>query len=200
MPAGFQRSRKAGSRLPDSVIYVGRPTIWGNPYPPGLFHFAVPMHIRHAAEIVIDALTPLTRTLTAVESVRCYAAYVKEYKNAFHLEKLRGRDLACWCKSGDPCHADVLLAIANAPTDLTLSITRADIVAATRRTDSVAYSPIYFAARRAGFTGVVVDDKQMDCDQGYYLLDDQGRKIQIAHALGIAQQPAQVTLTDIVYL
>lgn len=178
---------------------MGRPTIWGNPYPPGLFLFAVPAQLRYAVGLELDVDEPHRRTLTAAESVRCYAAYIKEYKKAFHLEKLRGRDLACWCKSGDPCHADVLLTIANAPTDLTLKIVAADIVAATRRTDSVAYSPIYYAARRSGFTGVFVDDKQMTCDQGYYLLDEQGRKIQIAHALGIAQQPAKVTLTDIGY-
>ncbi|HZL05925.1 MAG TPA: DUF4326 domain-containing protein, partial [Coriobacteriia bacterium] len=28
---------------------------------------------------------------------------------------LAGRDLACWCPLTDPCHADVLLEIANAP-------------------------------------------------------------------------------------
>ena len=28
---------------------------------------------------------------------------------------LRGKNLACWCKSGEPCHADVLLELANAP-------------------------------------------------------------------------------------
>lgn len=28
---------------------------------------------------------------------------------------LRGKNLACWCKADDPCHADVLLEIANAP-------------------------------------------------------------------------------------
>lgn len=27
--------------------------------------------------------------------------------------ELRGRNLACWCRPGDPCHADVLLEIAN---------------------------------------------------------------------------------------
>lgn len=27
---------------------------------------------------------------------------------------LRGKNLACWCKPGTPCHADVLLEIANA--------------------------------------------------------------------------------------
>jgi hypothetical protein len=26
---------------------------------------------------------------------------------------LAGKDLACWCTPGDPCHADVLLEIAN---------------------------------------------------------------------------------------
>jgi hypothetical protein len=25
------------------------------------------------------------------------------------LDPLRGRDLACWCPIGSPCHADVLL-------------------------------------------------------------------------------------------
>ena len=29
-------------------------------------------------------------------------------------EHLRGRDLACWCPLDEPCHADVLLAVANA--------------------------------------------------------------------------------------
>jgi hypothetical protein len=30
------------------------------------------------------------------------------------LDELRGRDLACWCPLDEPCHADVLLEIANA--------------------------------------------------------------------------------------
>jgi hypothetical protein len=27
--------------------------------------------------------------------------------------ELGGRDLACWCPPGEPCHADVLLEVAN---------------------------------------------------------------------------------------
>jgi hypothetical protein len=27
--------------------------------------------------------------------------------------ELAGFDLACWCRIGDPCHADVLLVLAN---------------------------------------------------------------------------------------
>lgn len=30
------------------------------------------------------------------------------------LPELRGKNLACWCKPGEPCHADVLLELANA--------------------------------------------------------------------------------------
>jgi hypothetical protein len=29
------------------------------------------------------------------------------------LHELRGHDLACWCPLDQPCHADVLLALAN---------------------------------------------------------------------------------------
>jgi hypothetical protein len=28
-------------------------------------------------------------------------------------EELAGRDLLCWCKPGEPCHADVLIEVAN---------------------------------------------------------------------------------------
>lgn len=31
------------------------------------------------------------------------------------LPSLRGKNLACWCKLGSPCHADVLLDLANRP-------------------------------------------------------------------------------------
>ncbi len=33
------------------------------------------------------------------------------------LPRLRGKNLACWCKPGTPCHADVLLDLANPATD-----------------------------------------------------------------------------------
>jgi len=32
-----------------------------------------------------------------------------------HLRELRGKNLACWCKAGTPCHADILLRLANVP-------------------------------------------------------------------------------------
>lgn len=35
------------------------------------------------------------------------------YYSKERLSVLRGKNLACWCKVGDPCHADVLLELAN---------------------------------------------------------------------------------------
>ena len=37
-------------------------------------------------------------------------------KTSGHLDifELRGKNLICWCKIGAPCHADVLLEVANA--------------------------------------------------------------------------------------
>ncbi len=32
MPARVQRRRKKGWRMPDNCVYVGRGTIWGNPF------------------------------------------------------------------------------------------------------------------------------------------------------------------------
>jgi Txe/YoeB family toxin of Txe-Axe toxin-antitoxin module len=29
------------------------------------------------------------------------------------LEPLKGKDLCCWCREGEPCHADLLLYFAN---------------------------------------------------------------------------------------
>jgi len=35
--------------------------------------------------------------------------------NVANLDQLRGKNLACWCPLDQPCHADVLLQLANAP-------------------------------------------------------------------------------------
>ena len=75
------------------------------------------------------------RCMTAAETVECYRAYVTG--GGWPLEgwmttlgaptvaeiraELAGRDLACWCRLSQPCHADVLLDIANQEPDQRLS-------------------------------------------------------------------------------
>ncbi len=96
-PLRIQRRRAAGWRMPEGAVYVGRPTRWGNPFP----------HNGTAASRaeVVAAYRDLVDTDPALR------AAVRRH--------LAGRDLACWCPLEDaegrrlPCHADVLLAVAN---------------------------------------------------------------------------------------
>lgn len=92
-PRRIQRKRTKGWRLPVGAIVVTRPTKWGNPWREG---------------------ATLTRE-QAVESFR--NSFERDCQDPEFLARLRaelgGRDLACWCAPGTPCHADVLLEIAN---------------------------------------------------------------------------------------
>ena len=88
--------------MPEGAVYVGRPSKWGNPY-------------------AFGALDPDARgvnrlMLTADSLVRAYRGYAKRSVevNSGWTKPLRGRTLACWCPLDQPCHADVLLEIANA--------------------------------------------------------------------------------------
>lgn len=53
----------------------------------------------------------------AEEAVRLYRGWLdldRYMRDHIVPLNLRGRDLACWCPLGQPCHADVLLEVANA--------------------------------------------------------------------------------------
>lgn len=88
--------------MPDGAVYVGRPTKWGNPYrlgemyPPG-DPIELQWHARR--EDVVDQFTDYA-----------YGFYIDKPPS---FEPLRGKDLVCWCRLDQPCHADVLLEIAN---------------------------------------------------------------------------------------
>jgi len=90
VPQRFQRSRAKGSRLPSDVVVVTRPTKWGNPHPLDLGRAEAVR--RYRDDLLAD------RLVVDIDDVR---------------RELRGRDLACYCPLDEPCHADVLLAIAN---------------------------------------------------------------------------------------
>src|SRR5688500_7708213 len=86
MPKRIQRKRSKGWRMPEGAVYVGRPTRWGNPFRVG-------------------------GSTSAAMAVAEFGVYVS--LNGFDLTELRGKDLACWCPLDQPCHADVLLELAN---------------------------------------------------------------------------------------
>jgi hypothetical protein len=93
MPSRMQRRRSRGWRQPINAIYVGRPTKWGNPYKVGTGHHTPEQTVRLYRRDLLAGSLPFT-----IDDVR---------------RELKGQDLICWCKPDAPCHADVLLAMAN---------------------------------------------------------------------------------------
>lgn len=90
--------------MPEGAVYVGRPTQWGNPF---TFELAAPDVVEPRVDMA---------ALAAQLVVLTYRAWVTREVREFltiDLEPLRGRDLVCWCPLDRPCHADVLLELAN---------------------------------------------------------------------------------------
>jgi hypothetical protein len=103
MPERIQLRRTKGWRIPPNTVVVSRPSRWGNPYQVGTD--GVPD--RETAVRLFRAL--LRRQFNELSNR--YFVFVDERLRA----DLRGKNLACWCQIGSPCHADVLLEIANGP-------------------------------------------------------------------------------------
>jgi len=68
-------------------VYVGRGSKWGNPY-------------------------KVSNETTPEEAVRLFKKYIK-HRYWLNVDDLWGKNLACWCPLDQPCHADVLLELAN---------------------------------------------------------------------------------------
>jgi hypothetical protein len=105
-PSRIQRKRTKGWRMPDGAIHVARPSRWGNPWSvEGMAHIATcPSDV---APYCIDL-----NVKTAVGLFRIYSED-RDWREPQWLAPLRGHDLACWCPLDQPCHADVLLELAN---------------------------------------------------------------------------------------
>lgn|ERR1035437_2249017 len=108
-PVRIRRKRTKGFQLQHvsralnglEAVSVTRPGRWGNPYKIGIF-----MGYCHA-----DAVADFKKWLAGDIGCRSYAGPPPEYKEI--RAQLRGKNLACFCKEGQPCHGDVLLEIAN---------------------------------------------------------------------------------------
>lgn len=112
MPERVQLKRTKGWRMPEGAVKVDRTTIYGNPY--------------RAGGEYIERYTASYRAVYS--KVRDQAHAVELFRRDISrrywgsldfgptdVARLRGKDLACWCRPGEPCHADVLLEFANRP-------------------------------------------------------------------------------------
>jgi hypothetical protein len=126
-PVRVQRKRTKGWKMPENTVYVGRGTKWGNPFK------IVP--VKHGWHVVAEEdgkehviLKTDDYTKAVNLSLESYQYWLMPYTNKdgdidkFFLStaqyesivlELKGKNLACWCPLDKPCHADILLRLAN---------------------------------------------------------------------------------------
>ena len=119
-PVRLQLSRRRGFNLQAlslatnglPAVNVARPSKWGNPWRAS----------NASGSWMVDGprANPFQHPCgnkggAAMVAIECFS---REPEGAASMETaaLRGRNLACWCALSDPCHASVLLEIANRPT------------------------------------------------------------------------------------
>ncbi len=95
MPERIQLSRRKGWRKPDNTVVVARPSKWGNPFRVGVNAFNRANAVEQFREM-------------ATRPGRSFEGFREQVR-----DELAGKNLACWCPLDQPCHADVLLKIAN---------------------------------------------------------------------------------------
>lgn len=120
MPIRIQRKRVKGWKMPPNTVSVTRPGKWGNPFAVGrrykwggLSKGGIDaLMIYMEAYIPDDRFTTIQTTEQAIEWYEKYLSKRPEFV-AEIKDKLRGKDLACFCPLDKKCHADVLLKLAN---------------------------------------------------------------------------------------
>ena len=91
LPVRVRLSRKRGWRMPPNTVKVSRPTKWGNPW------------------------SYADRRLACA----AYRGWIERDPAGLRIaedarRELAGKNLACWCPLDQPCHADILISVANA--------------------------------------------------------------------------------------
>jgi hypothetical protein len=130
-PRRIQRQWTKGWRMPEGAVYVDRPSCWRNPFRIGdRFADRTWLHRRPSPLWAYDDRSPgvyrrewekpWTQTIAVVQdrahAVKLFRAWwAYEYGPDYEETRrwLAGRDLCCWCPLDQPCHADVLLEVAN---------------------------------------------------------------------------------------
>jgi len=112
MPKRIQLSRNKGWSKPEGAIVVSRPSKWGNP-------FRVQRCEKSGLWLVVNTgtrelfLSTHSKEVAIQHAVNAHAMHIDDESVEAIRAELSGRDLACWCKLGTPCHADTLLELAN---------------------------------------------------------------------------------------
>lgn len=131
-PERIQQRRTRGWRKPENTLGVARPSRWGNPFRvtyssvigPGWFELrALPIGARlRVADAYVLYSSHSGRSTAVSQSIDLFRTLAKvtlrDRPEEFEkwIAPLRGKNLMCFCPLDQPCHADVLLELANGRT------------------------------------------------------------------------------------
>ena len=95
--------------MPPNTVSVTRPGIFGNPFKA---KDAEEAGYRNGPAMAVWAFR---EWLKGAGKHGEFASYERDRRQRIELElpRLRGKNLACFCAPGQPCHADVLLELAS---------------------------------------------------------------------------------------
>lgn len=125
------------------IVYVGRGSKWGNPFSKDIpktskcsccghikkttkeeklksIKFSIGRYEEYIKHLIYAKAYDVATVGTVYEAKGAWIGFefwnyikiAREFKT-FSLEELRGKNLSCWCKENEPCHADILLDLAN---------------------------------------------------------------------------------------
>lgn len=106
-PMRIQQRRTRGWRMPPGSRSVARPTRFGNP-------FTAAARLEFPYRDLGDGLGgDVVRDLPHAVALFAVHAHISSGFQPWIRYRLAGLNLACWCGLDQPCHADILLRIAN---------------------------------------------------------------------------------------
>lgn len=116
LPNEVQLSRKKGWRLPPNTMSVARPGVWGNPFFVSRWRDA-----KTCVALFENAMNGTWQPSTSEHLPPAWRGYEEHQawlrRIGMHpmerVRELAGKNLACWCALGEPCHRGVLLRFAN---------------------------------------------------------------------------------------
>ena len=121
IPNRIKRERSLGWRKPVGSVIVDRTSRWGNPWSVVMRPETGSWYVcrasnqrrvghwhRHRSAAILSAIGYFRRYLTMTPRGRGLVAS--------SAKELSGKNLVCWCRFDEPCHADVLLRTARGDT------------------------------------------------------------------------------------
>ena len=112
-PKRIQRKRSKGWRKPSNTVNVTRPGKWGNQFDlkteeNKLYMEREPSGLTRSKKEIAEV-----EEQARINAVQFFKSSLSIADKALIKKELKGKNLMCWCKEGEPCHGDILLKIAN---------------------------------------------------------------------------------------